>query len=685
MDVENTFIDENLKKVFDATPVAMVLSDLKGKFEYVNPALLKMLGYTRDEIYQKDVIISHPDDIPLSNKVRQQLCSSPFSPIVVEKRYLHKSGKVVPGMLTMVAQPDEFGGVKRFIAQIVDLTKIKQAEESLVLFRSLVNHSNDCIFVIDPKTSMFLDANKKACESLGYSYDELLTRGVIDIEDIMPDNGCWQQHVKEMRSCHGKMIEGVHRRKDGSRYPVEISVSHVEQEHSEHIVAIARDISERKATEELIWRQANFDSLTQLPNRSLLHDRLLLAIKKARRSGQRIALLSLDLDHFKDVNDTFGHAFGDQLLIETGRRLRECVRESDTVARMGGDEFTIVMADLEVNSCIEHTVNSILNKLAAPFFCGANHAYISASIGVTFYPKDGVDVDALLLHGDQAMYSAKSSGRNRHQYFTKSLQEYTDAKLWLSRALREAVINNEFNLVYQPIVKLNTGSIHRVEALLRWNHPVRGFISPEKFIPIAEENGTMLDIGEWVFKQAAQQVKIWREKFHSQFQVSINVSPVQFRNFSHQLFKWSSDLKQLGTTGDAVIIEITEGVLMDLDMGVKDVLLYMRQAGMSVAIDDFGTGYSSLSYLKKMEVDYLKIDRSFVKNLVEKQDNMALCEAIIVMAHKLNVQVIAEGVESQEQEEVLKAAGCDYAQGFYYSQGISPKECEALFTVNRVD
>ena len=678
MDVEIISIDKNLKKVFDATPVAMVLSGIDGKFEYVNPALLKMLGYEENEIYNDNIIISHPDDIPLSNAVRAKLRAEPFSPIVVEKRYLHKSGKVIPGILTIVAEPDENGGIRRFIGQIVDLTERKKTEDALHLFRTLINQSNDCMFVIDPKSGRFLDVNEKVCDSLGYTFDEILELTVIDIEAVMPDYTCWQEHVEEMRSSRSKIMEGEHRRKDGSTYPVEVSISYVEQENGEYIVALVRDISERKVAEEMIWKQANFDSLTRLPNRAMFHDRLQQAIKKVRRSGEQIAVLSLDLDNFKDVNDTFGHAFGDKLLVETARRLSMCVRESDTIARMGGDEFAIIMSDLKGCNSVERVCNEILAALSAPFFLGVNRAYVSSSIGIAFYPKDAKSVDTLLKYSDQAMYEAKNSGRNRHHYFTQSLQEKTEARMWLCQELRDSVSLNQYKIEYQPIVNLNTGSIHRAEALLRWNHPEHGLIGPSTFIPVAEENGMITQIGEWIFEESMRQVKLWRDEHYSDFQISVNMSPVQFRNNVQSFLTWGNQLSSIGLSGEAIIVEITEGVMMDCSTIVNDALLLLRDMGIQVAVDDFGTGYSSLSYLKTMDIDYLKIDKSFVSNLNEKPDDIVLCEAIIVMAHKLNLKVIAEGVETKQQADMLAQAGCDYGQGFFFSSAVPANDFEGF-------
>ena len=667
-----TPIDDNLKKTFDAAPVAMVLSRPDGTFEYVNPALLDLLGYSEEDIYRPNVIITHPDDVSLNKELRSQLQENPFSPITTEKRYLHKSGRIIEGLLTMVAEPDNNGDVKRFIAQIIDLTEQKHTQRKLQIFKNLVQRSTDCIYVVDPESGRFLDANQQSVEKLGYSHDEILNLAVKDVEAVMVDERAWRKHIEAMRFSKRMLVEGKHIRKDGTSFPVEVSVSHVEQEQREYLFVVARDITERKQNEELIWKQANFDSLTGLPNRSMLNDRLQETIKNAKRQDQKVAVLSLDLDRFKEVNDTLGHAVGDQLLIEASRRIEQCVREVDTVARMGGDEFVIVLGSMENISNVERVVKQILYLLEQPFLLGLNKSYVSASIGIAIFPNDANSVDSLLRHSDQAMYAAKANGKNCHHYFTQSLQQQAEKQIWLNQELRRSKHSEIFNLVYQPIVNLHTNEIRRAEALLRWQHPEKGNISPSDFIPTAEDNGVIIDLGDWVFKNVARQAKQWRKEFHPNFQVTVNTSPVQLRSGVKSIHNWTSYLEELGLDGDAVILEITEGAMMNENIGTRNLLLLLRDLGMQVAIDDFGTGYSSLSYLKKFNIDFLKIDQSFIQSLSSNPEDVAVCEAIIVMAHKLNLRVIAEGIETKEQADILRKAGCDYGQGYLFSKPVSP-------------
>ncbi|HEY3327797.1 MAG TPA: EAL domain-containing protein [Novimethylophilus sp.] len=438
------------------------------------------------------------------------------------------------------------------------------------------------------------------------------------------------------------------------------------------------DITALKHAEETIRHQANFDPLTNLPNRRLFNDRLDQEIKKSNRAGQPLALLLIDLDRFKEINDTLGHGMGDMLLMQAAQRLRGCVRETDTIARLGGDEFAVILGELNDLGSVERVAQCILLQLAEPFHLINETVYISASIGITLYPEDAKDLEALLQNADQAMYAAKEQGHNRFHYFTSAMQDVAQTRMRLTRDMRGALADCQFLVYYQPIVELATDTIHKAEALIRWQHPTRGLISPAEFIPIAEDTGMIMEIGDWVFREAANQAKVWRTSHHAEFQISINKSPIQFQSADHIQAAWLNYLHELGIPGSGIVVEITEGILMDSSSAITGKLLEFRDAGVQVALDDFGTGYSSLSYLKKFDIDFLKIDQTFIRNLAAGSDDMALCEAIIVMAHKLGIKVIAEGIETAEQCALLAAAGCDYGQGYLFSRPVPAEEFERL-------
>jgi diguanylate cyclase (GGDEF)-like protein/PAS domain S-box-containing protein len=442
------------------------------------------------------------------------------------------------------------------------------------------------------------------------------------------------------------------------------------------------DISQRKESQAQIWRQANFDPLTGLPNRRNLRAQLETEIAACAQTRQRLAILFIDLDHFKEVNDSLGHDNGDLLLVQAARRIQDCLGAKDVVGRMGGDEFTVVLGDVQVEfgaaavTPLEHKLQSILDTLSHSFELGTEQVFVSASMGITFYPTDATRVEDLFKHADQALYVAKRAGRNRYSFFSPELQEAARTRARLATDLRGGMAQSQFEVVYQPIVHLKSGITHKAEALLRWHHPVRGLVSPAQFIGIAESSGLIIDIGDWVFHQAAAQVKQWRTQFHPQFQISVNKSPVQFHHEGRSPHSWIDHLNTLGLPGSSVAIEITENLLLDAGPKVTGHLLDMRDAGIQVALDDFGTGYSSLSYLQKFDIDYIKIDQSFVRNLTPTSTDLVLCKAIIVMAHALGMAVIAEGIETQAQHDLLLAAGCDYGQGYLLAKPMPVAACE---------
>ncbi|MEZ0232271.1 MAG: putative bifunctional diguanylate cyclase/phosphodiesterase [Methylophilaceae bacterium] len=437
------------------------------------------------------------------------------------------------------------------------------------------------------------------------------------------------------------------------------------------------DISERKYSEAQIYRLAHYDFVTGLPNRTSFLNSIDEEIKKARRAEQPITLMYLDLDKFKEVNDTLGHDVGDLLLKEAATRLLSCVRETDTVARLGGDEFTIILNNLEDSGRADDVASHILSKLAEPFHIHNELIHITTSIGITVYPNDAEEVDVLLKNADQAMYAAKTEGRNCYHYFTLSMQQAAIARMRIANDLRSAITNREFRVYYQPIIELKNGNIHKAEALIRWQHPTNGLVSPAEFIPIAEDTGLIVEIGDYVFMEVADQLAKWKN-IYPDFQVSVNKSPVQFRNNNRPQADWMGYLASIGISGERMVIEITEGLLLDAKDPIVNRLKSFRQGGIQIAIDDFGTGYSSLAYLKKFEIDYVKIDQSFVKNIKAGSDDMALCEAIIVMAHTLGFKVIAEGVETIEQRDLLTAVDCDYAQGYLFSRPVPIEAFEQL-------
>lgn len=447
------------------------------------------------------------------------------------------------------------------------------------------------------------------------------------------------------------------------------------------------DISGRKQAETLIWQQAHFDALTGLPNRRMLRQQLDAAMVHAARHAQPLAVAFIDLDHFKEVNDTLGHDHGDLLLVQAAQRISQAMGSGNTVARMGGDEFTVLITDMAAHGsqadALGPRLNALLDALSQGFELRGQTVFVSASIGVAMYPADASQVEELFKQADQALYSAKGAGRNRYCFFTPALQLAAQQRARLDADLRSALPQHQLQVVYQPIVTLATGRVHKAEALLRWQHPVLGAVGPAQFIPIAESSGLIIALGDWVFEQAVEQVAAWRQRFDPQFQISVNKSPVEFHQRAARAGNWVSQLAQRGRAGSAIAIEITEGLLLDTSAVVTHQLAALRASGVAVSLDDFGTGYSSLTYLQKLAIDFIKIDQSFVRNLQPGATALSLCKAIIVMAHELGMQVVAEGVETPVQRDLLLAAGCDYGQGYLFARPMQAPDFERWMEKNK--
>lgn len=576
-----------------------------------------------------------------------------------------------------------------YIAGIaIELARSNQKQEIAAM---IYDGSNEAMMVTDAN-NLIISVNSAFTDITGYTADEAIGKNPSFLQSGKHTASFYKKLWHELNKTGLWQGEIWNKRKNGEIYAEWIRISTVYNPDGsvKNRISLATDVTKRKESEEIIWKQANFDGLTGLPNRHMFLDRFSQELKKSHRVNLPLALLFIDLDEFKQVNDTLGHQKGDMLLAETAQRLTACVRDSDTVAhlsvvaRLGGDEFTIILSQLKDINCIERIAQRILDKIAEPYQLDDEVFYISASIGITLYPIDSTNADVLIKNADQAMYAAKREGRNRFSYFTESMHVIVQNRVRLTKDLHNAIKNQEFELAYQPIVNLSTGEIHKAEALIRWKHPTRGTISPAEFIPVTEDTGLIIEIGNWIFEEAVNQVVKWRKLLNPNFQISINKSPVQFLAANLNKYKkhlnWPSYLEQFNLPGDCISVEITERLLLDGNESISNQLLEFRDAGIQVSLDDFGTGYSSLSYLKKFDIDYIKIDQSFVQNIGLDNGDMALCEAIIVMAHKLNIKVIAEGIETQQQLDMLKSINCDFGQGYLFSRPIKADDFEKNYT-----
>lgn len=667
------------RDLFDLAADCMLVLGSDGCIKKINHVGHEQLGYTRAEMVGKHIsqFISPEFSSGIGSRIAELLKRGHLT---FESAQVRKDGSVLP--VEISSRTITLDGENAFFSVVRDISKRKQIEielrESEEKYRALFEESYDGLFISSPE-GKYIDINRKAIRMFGYdTKEEMLSLDLA--KDIYADPGDRGKIIASVNAHGFAEFEVVAKKKSGQKFTTLCSFTAV-KDKSGSITAyrgIIRDITEKKIAEELIWRQANFDTLTGLPNRDMFRDRLGQEVKKSDRENHPLALLLIDLDQFKEVNDTLGHEVGDLLLQDVAKRTQSCIRESDTLARLGGDEFTVVLPDISLIGHIEDVAQKIISRLAEPFQLGNEVVYISASIGITIYPNDADDIYALMKNADQAMYVAKSGGRNRYSYFTHSLQQVAQNRLRLINDLRGALKHNQLQVHFQPIIELATGQIHKAEALIRWKHPERGMVSPADFIPLAEETGLINEIGDWVFRESAQWAASWNKLFKERCQISVNMSPVQFHLNLNICDDWMKYLDELGLAGNSIVIEITEGLLLHAGAEVTDNLLKFRDAGIQVAIDDFGTGYSTLSYLKKFDIDYLKIDRSFVTNLEKDPNNMALSEAIIVMSHKLGLKVIAEGVETEAQRSLLAAAGCDFAQGYLFSKPIPPEQFETM-------
>ena len=676
--------ETRLRALFNTIPDLIRVKSVDGVYLAVNPAFERLVGASSSELIGKKAELFVGEELAKTLHSDDLAALKSDKPLVVEEwlTYAGDGHKALFEVLKVpLRTPD--GELIGVLGIGRDITERKQAEEKLQQAAMVYQHSSQSIMVTDAN-GLIVAVNPGFERITGYTAEEVIGKNPSILSSGRQDRAFYQSMWHALNTTGRWQGEIWNKRKNGQLYPAWITINAIFKEDGtiDRYVELCSDFSKKKEAEHLIWQQTNFDPLTGMPNRHMFMDHLEQEIATARHSGMPLALVFLDIDHFKDVNDTLGHDIGDIMLQDVAQRLKSAVRDSDIVSHLGGDDFTLIMPNLEAMGVIEHVTQDILKRISEPFHLKSETVYVTASMGVSIYPDDAATIDDLLKNAEQAMYSAKKDGRNRCNYFTSSMQAAAQVRLRLINDLRGALSANQFLVVYQPIVDMNSGEIYKAESLIRWMHPVRGLISPAEFIAIAEEIEIIADLGNWIFHEAARQVIRWRAAHSPEFQISVNMSPLQFRHDGISHISWFDYMRRLGVPGQGIVIEITEGLLMDVSSGVSAQLLAFHDAGMQVAIDDFGTGYSSLSYIKKFDIDYLKIDQSFVRNLAPESSDLALCEAIIVMAHKLGIKVIAEGVETEGQRSLLAAAGCDYGQGMLFSKPLSAPDFEVLLKEN---
>lgn len=560
-----------------------------------------------------------------------------------------------------------------FISAILDITECKQNEERQRLAETVFQTAASAIMVTDP-AGIIQSVNPAFTTITGYSRDEVIGKTPSLLKSDRHDAHFYASFSRTLAETGQWSGEMWQRRKNGQIYPAWESIEAVRDANRQIVqyVAFFSDISERKQAEQEIFFRANYDPLTGLPNRSLLHERIDQALRRARRHGDGLALMFLDLDRFKQVNDTLGHAWGDELLCQTAERLEACVRETDTVARYSGDEFVLLLPGVTHPPNVCAIAEKIIRRISQPFDLNNTVIQIGCSIGIVLYPDHGSDAGVLLRHADLAMYQAKAAGRNTYRRYEAVMADRMLRQLSLETDLRLAIQHRELLVYYQPILDLKNNRLAGAEALIRWRHPRRGLVSPDDFIPLAEETGLIHEIGAWVLEHVCQTLGRWR-RIGWRTPISVNLSSVQIRHgLSVETVR--TLLQRYDLRPEWLAFEITESVLIHDTRQAHLWLEAIRNLGIRVDIDDFGTGYSSLAYLKRFPIDRLKIDHSFVRDIVVDTNDRTLVEAILAMAGSLGIPVVAEGVENQEQLDLLRCLGCEYAQGFYFSQPVPDEE-----------
>jgi diguanylate cyclase (GGDEF)-like protein/PAS domain S-box-containing protein len=564
-------------------------------------------------------------------------------------------------------------------------TERQLVHDQLRLAAQVFEHSREAIFVTD-KQKNIISVNRAFTEITGYVPEEVLGKNPSIWNSGLQDAEFYRKlhtAIEEEGYWHGEIWN---KRKNGEIFPEWLSISAIRNEKGEitNYLRISTDISGRKKDEERLQFLANYDALTSLPNRSMFVQRLNYALTHANRYNKQLAVLFIDLDRFKLINDTLGHDAGDLLLKDAAGRLRGCLRESDTVARLGGDEFVVLLTEFSQNRDVVGVAKKILETMASPFLLGGHECHITASIGISSFPGDSKDYQTLLKNADIAMYRAKEQGKNNFQFYSAQMNVDSFDRLALESSLRRALERNEFLLHYQPKVDIDSGNITGMEALVRWQHPDMGMVSPAQFIPLAEETGLIVPLGEWVLKSACTQNREWQKLGFPRMRVAVNLSPRQFRQ-KHLVREVARILSETGLDAGSLELEITESMVMHNPEQAAKVLTELRTMGIYLSIDDFGTGYSSLAYLKRFPINCIKIDRSFIQDLPHDADNAAITRAIIAIADSLKLNVIAEGVENEEQMDFLREHKCTEIQGYYFSRPLPPQEFAAMLPGPRAD
>jgi diguanylate cyclase (GGDEF)-like protein/PAS domain S-box-containing protein len=659
--------------VIEQSPAIVVITNSLGDIEYVNERFVKTTGYQLQDVLGKNPRILKSGETTDEDYLQMWSILSTGGVWSGEFHNKAKDGTLYWERAQISSITDKRGNITHYIAIKEEVTKRKDDEKRLRLASAVFETAAEAIMVSDHNNRIQM-INNSFTVITGYESEQVIGQNPSILSSGYHGAEFYQDMYTALDTVGIWEGEVWNRRKNGEIYPQWLTISTMRDEQGvlEGYVSLFSDMTRRKKDEEYIIQQANFDTLTGLPNRNLFSDRLSQSVARAQRSHISSALLFIDLDRFKYVNDTLGHLAGDELLKQAAHRLESCLRAEDTAARLGGDEFAVILLDVHSSVDAQRVVKKILLELSEPYYLGEHEAFISGSIGITLFPDDGDKPELLIRNADSAMYKAKEAGRNDFYFFTPQMNDEALKRRDLEMSLYLALEREQFLLHYQPIVDINTGDIVSAEALIRWNHPTLGIVSPADFIQLAEEIGLIKSIGEWVLRKACNEAVKWQTLSAVAPKVSVNVSSRQFqRQDMAQLVK--DVLTETGLAPNLLTLEITESLLVSDVQTVTKQLSDIAALGVSIAIDDFGTGYSSLSYLKKFPISILKIDRSFIGDLLVHEGDQTLVNGIISLANSLGLKVVAEGVEEEAQHTILKMLECDYVQGYYFHYPLTEK------------
>jgi diguanylate cyclase (GGDEF)-like protein/PAS domain S-box-containing protein len=673
-------------------------TDSRMTLNYVSPSVQGVLGYDVEWIFQNgwQSTIANPQQLTgiysLMERVGEAL-DQPDQLALLRNQVqtqlflfdcLRADGRKIPIELRLVLVWDEHGAFEGVLGVGRDISQQRRAEKDLRMAATVFEHSTSAILITDP-AGYIVQANEAFSRVSGYAVEQVLDQlpNMLTVDDQQEAH---LRYVLMQLSQHSTWEGEVWlRRRNGEHYPAWVGITAVLDDEGDlaSYVCFFSDISERKASEQRIHRLAYYDALTHLPNRTLFQDRLHTALQAAERQKSWVVLMFLDLDRFKPINDSLGHAAGDRMLKEMATRLLDCVDDDDTVARMGGDEFTLLLQpranrEIALNRAI-HVAEQILASLVKPFVLEGREFFVTASIGIALSPQDGNELSQLMKNADTAMYHAKERGKNNFQFYQADMNASALERLELESDLRHALEQNEFVLYYQPQFSGDGKRLTGAEALLRWRHPRRGLVPPGDFIPVLEELGLVVDVGDWVIREACRQLKTWHQARLRVPKVSVNISARQFSDGQLGM-RIATILRETGLPPACLELELTESILMREVSEAMQILDGLKNLGLSIAVDDFGTGYSSLNYLKQFPIDVLKIDRTFVDGLPSGEQDAQIARAIIAMAHSLNLAVIAEGVETHEQLDFLREHGCDEVQGYLFGRPMPAAQFEVQFS-----